>query len=72
MPGSPAPGDDCRPGEAVRSAVREDNLRLIDLERSCPQGSHLLIASERRDYFFRSFLYGNDHTWQRWNASWIG
>ncbi|MBN1836931.1 MAG: hypothetical protein JW820_13840 [Spirochaetales bacterium] len=50
------------PGEAIRPAVPEDNPRLVELERACPQGSDLLIASERKDYFFRSTLYGNHYT----------
>jgi GNAT superfamily N-acetyltransferase len=50
------------PDESIRTAVPEDNPRLVELERSCPQGSSLLIASEREDYFFRSTLYGNHHT----------
>lgn len=49
-------------GEAIRVATREDNPRLIELERACPQGTSLRIYSEREDYFYRSFLYGNQHT----------
>ena len=49
-------------GDAIRPAVPDDNPRLVELERACPQGSSLLIASERRDYFFRSTLYGNHYT----------
>ena len=48
--------------DVIRVAVRADNPRLIELERSCPQGTRLVIASERRDFFFRSELYGGDHT----------
>jgi GNAT superfamily N-acetyltransferase len=48
--------------DAVRVATREDNPRLIELERSSPQGTKLQIYSERKDYFFRSTLYGNQHT----------
>ncbi|UCG00046.1 MAG: GNAT family N-acetyltransferase [Spirochaetaceae bacterium] len=47
---------------AVRIATPEDNPGLIELERSSPQGSKLKIYSERKDYFFRSTLYGNQHT----------
>ena len=32
-------------GGAIRPAAREDNPRLVELERACPQGSGLLIAS---------------------------
>jgi hypothetical protein len=48
--------------DAVRIATPEDNPSLIELERSCPQGTKLQIYSERKDYFFRSTLYGNQHT----------
>jgi ribosomal protein S18 acetylase RimI-like enzyme len=53
---------DLAPGESIRLAVPDDNAALLDLERQCPQGTTLRIASERTDYFFRSSLYGNDHT----------
>lgn len=49
-------------GEAVRPALPGDNPPLIELERSCPQGTRLALYSEREDYFFRSTLYGNHHT----------
>jgi GNAT superfamily N-acetyltransferase len=48
--------------DAIRLATEADNAALIELERSCPQGTRLKIYSERDDYFFRSRLYGNDHT----------
>jgi GNAT superfamily N-acetyltransferase len=48
--------------DAVRTATPEDNARLVQLERSSPQGTRLQIYSERKDYFFRSTLYGNQHT----------
>ncbi len=48
--------------DAIRVATPEDNPRLIELERSSPQGTRLRIYSERRDYFFRSTLYGNQYT----------
>jgi len=48
--------------DAVRIATPEDNPKLVELERSSPQGSKLQIYSERKDYFFRSTLYGNQHT----------
>jgi GNAT superfamily N-acetyltransferase len=50
------------PSEAIRTATEADNAALRELERSCPQGTRLKIYSERDDYFFRSRLYGNDHT----------
>jgi GNAT superfamily N-acetyltransferase len=62
MPGSAPSAGQAPRGEPIRPAVPQDNRRLIELERSCPQGSRLLIASEREDYFFRSTLYGNHHT----------
>jgi ribosomal protein S18 acetylase RimI-like enzyme len=43
----------------VREAVAEDAPQLLDLELSCPQGSSLVIASHRKDYFFRAHLYGS-------------
>jgi hypothetical protein len=48
--------------DAVRTAAPEDNPRLVELERSSPQGTKLQIYSERKDHFFRSTLYGNQHT----------
>jgi len=60
-PGASTNAADRRDG-AIRPAVAADNPALIELERACPQGSGLLIASERKDYFFRSTLYGNHHT----------
>ena len=48
--------------DVVRPAVPADNPPLLELERSCPQGTRLQIWSEREDYFFRSALYGNHHT----------
>jgi GNAT superfamily N-acetyltransferase len=48
--------------DAIRAATEADNTALRELERSCPQGTRLRIYSERDDYFFRSRLYGNDHT----------
>jgi len=50
------------PGAAIRPVDETDNPALIELERSCPQGTRLTIYSERDDYFFRSRLYGNHHT----------
>ena len=50
------------PIDAVRIATPADNPRLIELERTSPQGTKLQIYSERKDYFFRSTLYGNQHT----------
>ncbi len=50
------------PADALRLATSADNEALKELERACPQGSKLRIASERDDYFVRSRLYGNDHT----------
>jgi hypothetical protein len=49
-------------GAGYRPATEADNLSLRELERSCPQGTHLKLYSERDDYFLRSRLYGNDHT----------
>lgn len=49
-------------GFILRAATESDNEALIELERSCPQGTFLAISSERKDYFFRSHLYGNHHT----------
>ena len=48
--------------DALRVATPADNDALRALERACPQGTKLRIASERDDYFVRSRLYGNDHT----------
>ena len=48
--------------DALRVATPADNDALRELERACPQGTKLRIASERDDYFVRSRLYGNDHT----------
>ena len=48
--------------DAVRTATPEDNPLLVELERSNPQGTKLQIYSERQEYFFRSTLYGNQHT----------
>jgi GNAT superfamily N-acetyltransferase len=48
--------------DAVRTATPEDNRQLIELERASPQGTKLQICSERDDFFFRSTLYGNQHT----------
>jgi len=50
------------PDHTIRAATEADNPALRELERACPQGSRLKIYSERDDYFFRSCLYGNDHT----------
>jgi GNAT superfamily N-acetyltransferase len=50
------------PADAIRLATEADNAALRELERSCPQGAHLRLHSERDDYFLRSRLYGNDHT----------
>jgi hypothetical protein len=47
------------PQWGISMASLEDNTCLIELERSSPQGTRLRIYSERRDYFFRSTLYGN-------------
>ncbi len=46
----------------VRPATEEDNSALIDLERLCPQGTHLRMYSERGDYFFRARMYGDTRT----------
>jgi GNAT superfamily N-acetyltransferase len=48
--------------DALRVATPADNDALRELERACPQGTKLRIASERDDYFVRSRLYGNDYT----------
>jgi hypothetical protein len=48
--------------DAVRLATADDNPKLIELEHSSPQGMRLQIYSERKDYFFRSTPYGNQHT----------
>jgi GNAT superfamily N-acetyltransferase len=50
------------PSDAIRAATEADNAALRELESSCPQGTRLRILSERDDYFFRSRLYGNNHT----------
>jgi hypothetical protein len=50
------------PSSVLRLATRDDLPALAALERSCPQGTALKLSSERDDYFFRSRLYGNDHT----------
>jgi hypothetical protein len=50
------------PDLQLRTAQAADNAALIELERSCPQGSDIVISSERQDYFIRSRLYGNDRT----------
>ena len=46
----------------IRPAEERDNPVLIDLERSSPQGTRLVIHSEREDYFIRSRIYGNHTT----------
>ena len=50
------------PGHVIRPASEADNSALIDLERICPQGTHLRMHSEREDYFLRARLYGDTHT----------
>ena len=50
------------PGHVIRPASEADNSALIDLERVCPQGTHLRMHSEREDYFLRARLYGEAHT----------
>lgn len=46
----------------LRHSLETDNKKLIELEKACPQGSRLSITTERKDFFFRSRLYGNHHT----------
>ncbi|MBN1686011.1 MAG: GNAT family N-acetyltransferase [Spirochaetales bacterium] len=46
----------------IREALPSDNQALIELERACPQGSRLVMHSERYDYFYRAKLFGNHHT----------
>jgi hypothetical protein len=50
------------PSIEIRKATIADNDALIALERACPQGANLSIASERKDYFVRAKFYGNQHT----------
>jgi hypothetical protein len=50
------------PNEAVRAAAPDDSQRLLELERNSLRGTKLQICSERKDYFFRATLYGNQHT----------
>ncbi len=45
----------------IRPATPGDNEALLELERACPQGSRLIMHSERKDYLYRGRLFGNDH-----------
>ena len=46
----------------IRPATESDNEALIEIERACPQGSRLIMHSERSDYLYRAKLFGNHHT----------
>jgi hypothetical protein len=49
-------------GPVIRPASEADSSALVELERLCPQGTHLRMYSEREDYFLRSRMYGDAHT----------
>jgi GNAT superfamily N-acetyltransferase len=46
----------------IRPVTPADNDALIEIERACPQGSRLIMHSERKDYLYRAKLFGNHHT----------
>ena len=46
----------------VREATVNDGPDLIELERVSPQGTSLVMHSERNDYFYRGRLFGNHRT----------
>ena len=46
----------------LREALPSDNDALLALERKSPQGSVLMMHSERHDYFYRGRLFGNHRT----------
>lgn len=46
----------------VREATEADGPALMELERVSPQGTSLVMHSERNDYFFRGRLFGNHRT----------
>jgi len=52
----------CMSDTGIRMAAECDNEALIALERACPQGSRLVMHSERSDYLYRAKLFGNHHT----------
>ena len=45
----------------IRPVVPADNEVLLEIERACPQGSRLVMHSERNDYLYRAKLFGNHH-----------
>ena len=50
------------PTEAIRPVSEGDQPALAELERACPQGTRLLLHTEREDYLFRSRLYPASRT----------